>query len=115
MQKLKSFHTKYHSEELGRAMARSEREYDREYHHKELHKAIRRLCDSKNITREDLSLVEDDLNAYINRLVQAAYEKESQKLKVREFVDTRIKIKRIGGSEPSDSLLPGEAKYRQFF
>lgn len=88
------FDVRYHSKHLGEAMARKN-EYSREYHHDKIYEAIRDICSKKKIKQSDLCLIEVELNDHINALVQAAYRNEAQKLKTREFVETRIKIKRV--------------------
>lgn len=91
----KGFDIKYHAKHLGKAMADADNEFDRKYHHEKLREAIQRICEKRSITPDDLRLIEDDLNDYLNGLVNRAHGDASQRQKVRKFVDNRIKIKRV--------------------
>ena len=64
----------------------------------DLIEAIQEICAKKNIGHDDMSLIENDLNDYINRLVKAAYDQETQKQAKRELVDTHVKIKGVEGA-----------------
>ena len=105
------FDVKYHTQHLGKAMADADDEFNREYHHKKLREGIQEICEKHKINRDDLRLIEDDLNEYINGLVNKAQDEETQKRKVREFVDNRIKIKRVerqglNGNSPTSEPEP---------
>ncbi len=95
MRLFKCFNIKYHASHLGKAMANEDDDFHRKYNHEKLREAILKICEKQNIAPTDLRLIEDELNEYINALVNKAHDKERQKLKVREFVDNRIKVKRV--------------------
>ena len=101
MLKFRSFDIKYRARILGEALAKPEDAHRRKHLRESLHDAVHQVCKDKNIRHDDLQLVETDLNDYINGLVTRAYEKEAQREKEREFVDTRIKIK--GGDKLAES------------
>lgn len=98
------FDVKYHARNLGKAMARENDEFNRKYHHKKLREGIQKICEQRNIKPDDMRLIEDELNGYINGLVNKAHDAERQKLMTREFVDTRIKVKRVEGFEESEQI-----------
>ena len=104
MRRFKCFNVKYHSEQLGKAMAKEDSDFNRNYHHEKIHDTIQQICAKNNIGQEDLSVIEEELNDYINDLVRAAHDEEERKLKAREFVDTYIKIKRVEGLELDGTL-----------
>ncbi|MYD08566.1 MAG: hypothetical protein F4X02_00860 [Chloroflexi bacterium] len=89
-------------------MADENGENNRRYHNEKLREGIQKVCEKHNISHDDLQLMEAELNQYINRLVSEAHDEQQQKLMVREFVDTRIKVKRadsqgvIGNSSASE-------------
>ncbi|MCY3832746.1 MAG: hypothetical protein OXG85_06995 [Chloroflexi bacterium] len=89
------FDIKHHAGHLGKAMADERDDFHRKYHHEKLREGIQKICEKRKIKPDDLRLIEDELNEYINGLVNKAHDEESQKVKVREFVDNRIKIKRV--------------------
>ena len=60
-----------------------------------LQEAIQEVCAKKDLGDEDMNLVEEELNDYINGLVRTAFEAESKKNEKRELVDGRVKIKRV--------------------
>jgi len=97
LRRFRCFNIRHHSRELGKAMAIEQDEFNREYHHDKLRKSIEKICEDNRITHSSLLLIEDDLNEYINVLVNKANDEERQKQKVREFLDTRIKVKRAEG------------------
>ena len=103
MRQFRCNEVKYHAERLGETMASADNDSERAYQREKLQEAIQTVCAKKDIRDEDLSLIEDDLNDYINGLVGAAYQEESHKQQMREIVDARIKIKRVEGLE-----LPGQ-------
>ena len=109
MRRFKCFNVKYHSEQLGKAMANVDGDFNRNYHHEQIHDTIQQICAKNNIGQEELSLIEVELNDYINDLVRAAHDEESRKLKAREFVDTHIKIKRVEGLELDSKLRSSES------
>ena len=91
---------------LGETMASADNDSERAYQREKLQEAIQTVCAKKRHKRtsgEDLSLIEDELNDYINGLVGVAYQDESHKNQMREIVDARIKIKRVEGLR-----LPGQ-------
>ncbi len=90
---------KYQAQYLGRAMASAENEDSYAHDRERLQEAIQEVCAKKDIEHEDMNLIEDELNDYINVLVRAAFEDESKKLQKRELVNGRIKIKRVVGLE----------------
>ena len=100
----RGWEVKYHTDRLGTCMARKD-EFSREYHHKKLHDLVKDICESKRLSAENFLLIEDDLNDYINRRVRAAHDKEAKKLRLRELLDSRIKIKNAGDGLP-ESLEP---------
>jgi len=95
MRLFKCFDIKYHAAHLGKVMSREANEFNRSYHHEKLREGVQKICEKNKIMPNDLRLIEDELNEYINGLVNKAHDEESQKLKVREFVENRIKIKRV--------------------
>lgn len=95
MRLFECFDIKYHAGHLGKAMANEKDDFHRKYNHEKLREGIQKICEKQNITPTDLRLIEDELNEYINGLVNKAHDEERQKLKVREFVDNRIKVKRV--------------------
>lgn len=108
MRLFECFDIKYHSEHLGKAMARENDEFNRKYNHEKLRESIQKICETNNIKHDDLRLIEEVLNEYINGLVNKAHDAEKQKLKVREFVDNRIKIKRVDSEGLNGSLSVSE-------
>ena len=109
MRLFKCFDMRYHTERLGEAMANEDSDFDRNYHHEKIHEIIQKICAKNNIRDKDLSLIEEELNDYVNGLVRAAYDEEAQKMKMREVVDTRIKIKRVDSPELADMLPSSES------
>lgn len=109
MMRFRCHDVKYFAGRLGEAMANEDEESSRNYCHSRIHENIQMICAKHNIRDEDLSLIEDDLNDYINGLVRAAYIEEKKKLNMREAVDSRIKIKRVDGLELADNLPTGES------
>ncbi len=97
MRQFKCYEVKYHAERLGETMASADNDSERVYQREKLQDAIQTICAKKDIGDEDLSLIEDELNDYINGLVGVAYQDESHKNQMREIVDARIKIKRVEG------------------
>lgn len=95
MRKFKSFEVKYRAKYLGETMAGEESEASIAGDRARLQEAIQEVCAKKNIGHEEMNLVEDELNDYVNRLVRAAFDAESKKIQKRELVDGRIKIKRV--------------------
>ena len=95
MRQLKCYEVKYYAERLGETMASADNDSERAYQREKLQEAIQTVCAKKDIRDEDLSLIEDELNDYINGLVGVAYQEESHKQQMREIVDARIKIKRV--------------------
>ena len=95
MRKFKSFEVRYRAKYLGEAMARSESEASLAGDRARLQDAIQEVCAKKDIGHEEMNLVEDELNDYVNRLVREAFDAESKKIQKRELVDGRIKIKRV--------------------
>lgn len=91
-----TFSIRHHTERLGEAMAQSDDGYGREYHRGKIYESIHDICAKNKLGGDDMALIEDALNDRINRRVQAAYDKEAKKIKARQFVDERIKIKRVG-------------------
>ncbi len=90
-------------------MARENDEFRRKYHRDKIYGAIRGVCSKKKIKHADMCLIEEELNERINSMVQAAYHKEVEKLKTREFIETRIKIKQVNSPNMDDSALPAES------
>ena len=84
---------KYRAKLLGEALAKPDDGFHRKHNREQLHKKIHETCEENNVRHDDLKLVEVELNDYINGLVTQAYEKEEQRQKAREFIDTRIRIK----------------------
>ena len=101
---------RFHAKHLGEALAKPDDEFNRNYYRKKLSEEIHEICKKKNIRHDDLKLVETELNDYINGLVAQAREKEEQRQKTREFVETRIKIKGADKSAESDSASILESK-----
>ena len=99
MRQFMCYQVKYYAEHLGKAMASAEKDSSNTYQSQQLQEAIQEVCAKKDIGHDDMNLIEDDLNDYINGLVRAAFEAESKKLQKRELVDGRIKIKRVEGLE----------------
>lgn len=97
MRRFKRLEVKYRAEYLGQAMANAENEDSYSRDRERLQEAIQEVCAEKDVGHEDMNLIEDELNEYINDLVRAAFEAESKKLQKRELVDGRIKIKRVEG------------------
>ena len=95
MRHFKNYQVKYQAAYLGRAMAGAEDETDLARDRRRLQEAIQEICAKKDIGHEEMNLIEEDLNDYINDLVRAAFDAESKKLEKREVVDGRIKIKRV--------------------
>lgn len=93
------FDIKHHAGHLGKAMANERDDFHRKYNHEKLREGIQKICEKHKIKPDDLRLIEDELNEYINGLVNKAHDEEGQKMKVREFVDNRIKIKRVEQQE----------------
>ena len=58
MRRFKCFNVKYHSEQLGKAMAKEDSEFNRNYHHEQIHDAIQQICAKNNIGQEDFSVIE---------------------------------------------------------
>ena len=111
LRRFKCFDIKYHSRELGKAMAFENGEFMREYHHEKLRESIQKVCEDNGISHRNLLLIEDELNDYINGLANEANDAERQKQKVREFLDTRIKVKRadvtgLNGSSSTNEPEP---------
>ncbi|MDE2818978.1 MAG: hypothetical protein OXN94_10480 [Chloroflexota bacterium] len=104
-----NYEIRYHTNRLGEAMAREDSEFARKYHYDKIYEVIREICNKKRITHKDMCLIEDELNDRINGLVQTAYDKEAEKLKTREFIETRIKIKRVNGQNMAESVSVAEA------
>ena len=92
---------RYHTEHLGKSMANDADEFGRRYHREKLHSEIQLICERKNLSPEQLLLIEDDLNEYINNRVRSAYDEEMKKQKLRELLDTRIKIKQMANERDS--------------
>ena len=92
---------RYHTEQLGEAMAVADDGHSRKYHHEKIYETIHEICEKNKLGNEDMALIEVALNDFINRRVQTAYERETKKLKARQFVDERIKIKRVGDAGDS--------------
>ena len=101
MQLFTSHGMRYHTDHLGQSMANEADEFGRQYHRERLHKEIQLICERNNLSPEQLLLIEDDLNEYINNRVHSAYDEEIKKLKLRELLDTRIKIKQIANERDS--------------
>lgn len=108
MRLFECFDIKHHSGHLGKAMANENDEFNRKYHHEKLRENVQKICEKNNIKHDDLRLIEEELNEYINGLVNKAHDEERQKLKVREFVDNRIKIKRVDREGLNGSLSVSE-------
>ena len=104
MRRFRCHDIRYHSEQIGAAMANEDGEHNRNYSRRKIHDKIQRICAKNNIGDLDLSLIEEDLNDYINGMVRAAYVEETKKLNMREAVDSRIKIKRVDGLELGGDL-----------
>lgn len=102
------FDIKHHSGHLGKAMANERNDFHRKYHHEKLRESVQKICENRKIKPADLRLIEDELNEYINGLVNKAHDEEGQKLKVREFVDNRIKIKRVEQQQLNGDLSARE-------
>ncbi len=101
MMLFKSHGPRHHTEQLGKSMANEADEFGRQYHREKLHKEIQQICERNNLSPEQLLLIEDDLNEYINNRVRSAYDEEMKKLKLRELLDTRIKIKQMANERDS--------------
>jgi len=110
MRLFKCFDIKYHAEHLGKAMANENDEFKRKYNHEKLRESVQKICEKNNIKPDDLRLIEEELNEYINGLVNKAHDEERQKLAVREFVDNRIKIKRVDCEGLNGHLPASEPK-----
>ena len=91
-------------------MADENDESMRRYHNEKLREGIQSVCDKHNISHDDLRLMEADLNEYINRLVNEAHDEQKQKHMVREFVDTRIKVKRADSQKINGNSSASEPK-----
>ena len=98
MRQFRCYQVKYQAERLGKAMASAEKDTSHAYEREQLQDAIQEVCAKKDIGHEDMNLIEDALNDYINDLVRAAFDAERKKLQKRELVDGRIKIKRVAES-----------------
>lgn len=109
MRLFKRFEIKYQAEQIGMEMAREDRESQRDYHREKIQDAVQTICAKKNIGYEEFGLVEEKLNDYINSLVRAAYDAEVKKIKMREIVDGRIKIKRVDSPELDGKLRSSES------
>ena len=95
MRHFKCLDVKFRAQYLGEAMATAQDEAGYAGQRERLQDAIQEVCAKKDIGHEEMNLVEDELNDYVNRLVRAAFEAESKKNQKRELVDGRIKIKRV--------------------
>lgn len=109
MRPFRCFGIKYHAEEMGAAMAREDSESQRNYHREKIQDAVQTICAKNNIGHQDFGLVEEELNNYINVLVRAAYDAEAKKIKMREIVDGRIKIKRVERAELDGKLRSSQS------
>lgn len=96
-----SYDMRYHTDHLGQSMAKEADEFGRQYHREKLHKEIQQICERNDVGPEQLLLIEDDLNEYINNRVRSAYDEEMKKQKLRELLDTRIKIKQMANERDS--------------
>ena len=108
MLQFRGLDVRYHARRLGEAMAKPDDDFGRKYHREKIQESILNICDKKRIRRDDMRLIEEDLNTYINGLVSKSYEKESQRRQTREFVDCRIKIKTMGKQAQADELPPSQ-------
>ena len=109
MRQFRCHDIRYYAEQIGAAMANEDGDNNRNYCRSKIHDNIQRICAKNNIGDEDLSLIEEDLNDYINGLVRAAYVEETKKLNMREAVDSRIKIKRVDGPGLAGDLPASES------
>ena len=80
MRRFRCHQIRYHAEQIGAAMANEEGEHNRNYSRRSIHENIQTICAKNNIGDLDLSLIEEDLNDYINGLVRAAYVEETKKI-----------------------------------
>ncbi len=108
LRRFRCFDIEYHAQHLGKAMADEIDEHQRQYENRMLREGIQKICDKHNISHNDLRLIEAELNEYINRLVNKAHDEQKQKLMVREFVDTRIKVKRADTPGDNGNLAASE-------
>ena len=97
IRKFRSFEVKHRAQYVGEEMARGVGESGLGSTRARLNDAIQEVCAKNDIGHEEMNLIEDDLNVYINDLVREAFDAESKKLEKRELVDSRIKIKRAKG------------------
>ena len=108
LRQFKCFEVKHEAEYLGRRMASAESDEECAPNRQRLQEAIQEVCAKKNIGHVEMNLIEDDLNDYVNVLVREAFKAESKKLQKRELVDGRIKIKRVDGRGPRDTVPASE-------